>query len=128
MNQVDLLAKQTADAYDWTNKLINSIPHDKWDGTPEIIESNITWQKGHFIMSFYCHSILVIKGHQMDILRQIPMKEYDKLFTHAAPSNSIGKTDPGILQTQLLLLQERSLATIKGLSPDELDNTLEPSA
>jgi hypothetical protein len=127
MNDVGILTKQTAGAYDWTNKLINSIPYDKWDQTPAVIESNISWQVGHLIMSFYYHSILVITGHQMEILQQIPMKEYDKLFTMAAPFNAIGKTDPAVLQKQLLLLQEKSLNTIRSLSPADLESPLEPS-
>ena len=70
---------------------------------------------------------MVITGHQTEILQQIPMKEYDKLFTQAAPQAVIGKTDPAVLQTQLLLLQERSLITIKALSPDDLEKQLEPT-
>jgi len=127
MNKIEILTTQTANAYDWTNKLINSIPHDKWDQTPEIIESNVTWQVGHLIMSFYYHSIMVITGHQMDILQQIPMKEYDKLFTHAAPREAVGKTDPVVLQSQLALLQQKSLHTIRTLSPDDLEKKVEPT-
>ncbi|HTI91949.1 MAG TPA: DinB family protein [Puia sp.] len=126
MDQVGILTKQTSDAYDWTNRLINSIPYKKWDQTPDVIESNISWQVGHLIMSFYYHSIMVITGHQMEILQQIPMKEYDKLFTLAAPFNVIGKTDPALLQKQLLLLQEKSLNTIRSLSPADLESPLVP--
>jgi len=126
MNQVDILSKQTADAYEWTNRLINSIPFDKWDQTPEVIESNISWQVGHLILSFYYHSIMVITGHRMDILQQVPMKEYDKLFTHAAPIEAAGKTDPVRLRNQLFLLQARSLDTIRGLTPEDLEKNIEP--
>jgi uncharacterized damage-inducible protein DinB len=127
MDQVEMLARQTEDAYNWTNKLISSISYDKWDQTPKIIDSNITWQVGHLIMSFYYHSIMVITGHQTDILQQIPMKEYDKLFTHAAPVAAISKTDPAVLHTQLTLLQHRSLDTIRALSSDDLEKKIEPT-
>lgn len=127
MNQVDILTKQTADAYEWTNKLVNSIPLDKWDQTPEVIESNISWQVGHLILSFYYHSIMVITGHRMDILQQVPMREYDKLFTHAAPIEAVGKTDPARLRDQLFLLQAKSLDTIRALSPEDLEKNIEPT-
>jgi len=125
MTQVDILTRQTADAYEWTNRLVNSIPFDKWDQTPEVIESNISWQVGHLILSFYYHSIMVITGHRMDILQQVPMREYDKLFTHAAPIDATGKTDPAQLRNQLFLLQARSLDTIRSLTPEDLDKNIE---
>lgn len=125
MNQIEILVKQTADAYDWTNKLINSIPQDKWNDIPEIIESNVTWQIGHLIMSLYYHSIMVINGHQMDILQKIPLKEYDKLFTDAVPEKSLGKTDPIQLQNYFMLLQAKSIEVIKSLSEKDLECELQ---
>jgi len=124
MNQIEILVKQTTDAYDWTNKIINSIPQDKWDDTPEIIESNVSWQTGHLIMSFYYHSIMVIKGHQMDILQKVPLKEYDKLFTDATPKNSLGKTTPIELQNYLMIVQAKSIEVIKSLSEKDLESEL----
>jgi len=125
MNQVDILTKQTADAYEWTNRLVNSIPFDKWDQTPEVIESNISWQVGHLILSFYYHSIMVITGHRMDILQQVPMREYDKLFTHSSPFDAAGKADPARLRNELFLLQAKSLDTIRGLTPEDLEKNIE---
>jgi len=125
MNQIEILVKQTADAYDWTNKLINAIPQDKWNDIPEIIESNVTWQIGHLIMSLYYHSIMVINGHQMDILQKIPLKEYDKLFTDAVPEKSSEKTDPTQLQNYFMLLQAKSIEVIKSLSEKDLECELQ---
>jgi hypothetical protein len=68
MNQIESFVKQTEVAYDWTNRLISSIPYEKWDDIPEVIESSVSWQVGHLIVSVYYHSIMVISGHQMDML------------------------------------------------------------
>lgn len=125
MNRIEILVKQTADAYDWTNRLINSIPQDKWDITPEILESNVSWQIGHLIMSFYYHSIMVIKGHQMDVIQKVPLKAYDKLFTDASPKKLLGKADPVELQNHLLIVQAKSIEVIKCLAEDELESELQ---
>lgn len=72
MNQIDILVKQTANAYDWANKLFDTISYEKWDVTPDVIDSNISWQAGHLVVSIYFNSVMVITGHQMNILQQVP--------------------------------------------------------
>ena len=124
MNQVEILLAQTKGAYEWTNKLLNSIPHNTWDTTPAIIESNVSWQVGHLIVSFYYHSIMVIAGHQMDILGKVPLKEYDILFTAGEPEKVVGKINPKVLQEQLTLMELQSLETIQSLTSIELNEKL----
>lgn len=127
MNPVEILVKQTEDAYGWTNKLLDTIPHNKWDNTPDIIQSNISWQAGHLLMSFYFHSIMVVAGHQKDILQKVPLKEYDKLFTDAEPARAVGKTNPYELQSHLLMVERKSIEVIRSLSPEDLESPLHPS-
>lgn len=69
-HSIETLAKQTADAYHWVNRLIDSIPAEKWEEIPAVLETNVTWQIGHLLMSFYYHSILVVTGHQMDVVQK----------------------------------------------------------
>lgn len=127
MTHLETLTQQTESVYDWTHKLIKNIPLDKWDVVPEIVESSISWQIGHLIMSHYYHSIMVIAGHQMDILQKIPLKNYDELFTNASPGNSVGKTNPVDLINQLTIVQQKSISIIKGLTPEALQSRLEPT-
>ncbi|SDL37889.1 DinB family protein [Kriegella aquimaris] len=127
MKITEHLKRQTEDAYEWTNRLIESIPTEKWDEIPENIETNVTWQIGHLIMSFYYHSIMVIKGHQIDVIKKIPLQEYNKLFTNAKPINSVGKTNPTDLVSQLKIVQKKSLEIIESLSVYDLENPLEPT-
>lgn len=70
MDLIQLLTAQTSDAYGWAKKLVEDIPGEKWDVIPEVLETNITWQLGHLIMSNYFHAILCISGHQKDILNR----------------------------------------------------------
>lgn len=128
MNQVEVLLKQTEDAYGWVNRLIGSIPYDQWDVTPEIIQSNVSWQAGHLLMSFYFHSVMVISGHQMDIIRQIALKDYDEAFTTGNPENIAGKYKPDQLMRQLMLVELKSLELIESLSENDLRNSLHPTS
>lgn len=127
MNQVTFLTKQTEDAYNWTNKLLNSIPHEKWDVLPNVIESTVNWQAGHLIMSFYYHTVMVIVGHLKDVFPVVPLQQYDKLFTNSDPKDSIGKINPQQLQHQLVFMQQRSLSVISSLTEEELNKPLVPS-
>ncbi len=127
MTEIEILIKQTKESYDWTNKLINSIPFEKWDTMPDIIETHISWQVGHLIMSHYFHSIMVIVGHQMDVLQKVPLKKYNEIFTDGLPKNAIGKTNSADLLNQLTIVQEKSISILNTLTLTDLDNKLEPT-
>lgn len=127
MTELEILTQQTESVYDWTHKLIETITFEKWDIIPDIVESNISWQVGHLIMSHYYHSIMVIKGHQMDVIQKIPLKDYNEIFTDALPEKSVGRTNPSDLINQLKIVQQKSISIIKNLSFTELGNNLEPT-
>jgi hypothetical protein len=74
MTEIEILKKQTEDVYLWTHKLVETIPLDKWNVLPDVVQSTISWQVGHLIMSHYYHSIMVIVGHQMDVIQKVPLK------------------------------------------------------
>jgi len=127
MNEVEVLAWQTENVYQWTNKLIESVPMNKWEHSPEVLETNVAWQVGHLIMSHYYHTVMVIVGHQRDMLEKIPMRQYDEIFTNGQPSDLKGRVDPTLLLGQLKLMQGRSLEIIKALAPENLHVALEPT-
>jgi hypothetical protein len=124
MNQVQFLAKQTEDAYGWTNKLLNSIPQEKWDVLPNVIESTVSWQAGHLIVSFYFHTVMVIVGHLKEVFPVVPLQQYSKLFTNSDPKQSIGITNPQELMDQLIFMQQKSMAVINSLSEADLEAPL----
>jgi hypothetical protein len=127
MTEIELLIKQTKESYDWTNKLIKSIPYEKWDTTPDILETNITWQVGHLLMSHYFYTMMVIVGHQIEVLQKIPIKEYDKIFTDGPPKNAVGKINPSEILNQSTFVQEKSIDILKNLTIADLNNKLEPT-
>ena len=97
MNEVEFLSRQTENVYQWTNKLIESVPFDKWDVTPEVLETSVTWQVGHLIMSTYFHTVMVIVGHQKDVFEKIPLRQYDDIFTNGSPLDAKGNVDPVVI-------------------------------
>jgi len=128
MNEIEILTLQTENAYNWMKKITETIPKDKWNETPEILESNTSWHIGHQLISLYFHSILVIKGHQKDILEKVPLAEYSDLFTFKiSPKETIGKKNPEELLTDLNIVEKKSIEIIKSLSPEELKSKLEPA-
>lgn len=126
MDTVDLLARQTEDSYRWIQELLGSVPYDRWDIMPDIVESTLSWQTGHLVISLYFHTMMSIRGHQMDIMEQIPIKEYAELFNAAHPSHSRGKYPPEELHAHLRLMGQKSVDIIRSLTPEELEHPLEP--
>lgn len=63
MNRVDILLQQNKDAYQWVDNLISDIAIERWDDTPTGIDTNVNWQIGHLLLSYYFHTVMVIKGH-----------------------------------------------------------------
>ncbi|MCF0074356.1 DinB family protein [Dyadobacter sp. CY261] len=127
MTNLELLIHQNANAYDWTNKLVETIPFYKWEIIPGTVASSISWQVGHLIISHYFHSIMVIRGHQMDILRQLPVKDYSDLFTVAPADQSTGKFTAEKLFADLKTMQQKSLDILATVTEEELQNPLEPT-
>lgn len=127
MKDIEIILHQTKDAYHWVNELLKTIPFEKWDTYPNVINSTLSWQVGHLIMSNYYHSIMVIKGHQMNILQKVPLKEYDNYYTDGDPVATVGKVDPEVLFVQLKLVQKSSISIIEDLTSEELYSPLEPT-
>ncbi|WP_031529533.1 DinB family protein [Dyadobacter crusticola] len=127
MSELEVLINQTINAYEWTNKLLEAVPFEKWELTPSVVESNINWQVGHLIVSHYFHSIMVIRGYQMNILQKLPIKEYSEMFTVAGPHISVGKVNPDTLYNALKVMQQKSIAVLSSLSAAELNDPLEPT-
>jgi len=125
--KAELLLKQTTDAYTWTNKLLETLPLEKWEISPPVLETNALWQAGHLLVSIYYHSILVIGGHQQTILQTMPLKLYGQLFTHATPAASVGQVNLYQLAEDLKEMQGHSLAMVGKLKEDMLQADLEPT-
>tara|TARA_B110000211_G_scaffold220375_1_gene266950 strand:- start:287 stop:628 length:342 start_codon:yes stop_codon:yes gene_type:complete len=111
--KLELLIQQTENTYAWLKCVLKDIPKDKWDEIPENIETNITWQIGHLIMSFNYHTVIVLKGSSQELNEQFPIKKYSKLFTQAPAFACVGKINSEELISNLELVLNYSLKLLK---------------
>lgn len=127
MTALELLLHQTKDAYNWIHKLVDVIPEEKWGITPEGVESNITWQVGHLTLSIYYHSILVIRGHQVEITEAVPLRIYaDNYSVNSSPKDSKAILKMAEMMEHLRIIEKKSLEVIGGLSMSDLQEELVP--
>lgn len=127
MDAITILTTQTQNAYDWFNKLVFSVPKEQWKDSPNVMETNIAWQVGHQIISHYYHIMMATTGHQKEILEQIPIKQYADWYTfNSTASQTDNKETIESLEKNLLLMQQKSIEVIKELSPNLLEQELEP--
>jgi len=124
---MNTLLSRTQQAYNWINKYLDSIPTSRWDETPPVIDSNVSWQLGHLTLSAYFHSILVIKGHQPNILQAVPIKDYSRLYHRTAAREVVGKFSPEEMLGHWQIMQARSLEIIDSLTEEDLTSPLMPT-
>lgn len=127
MNEKELILLQTADVYQWTNRLIEDVPFEQWEKIPEVLDTSIYWQLGHLIMSHYFHTVMVITGHQKDVFSHIQMKEYSQFFTMGKAQDTVGLVNAETLLEQLKYMQNFSLKIIESLDINQWNNPLEPT-
>ena len=128
MTPIEILSKQTQDAFLWMNKLMANVPHDQWDGLAEGLASNLSWQVGHQVISIYYHTMMTTIGHVPDLLESVDLKGYTTLTGYeTAPQAMVGRTDPQALTADLELMQGKSLELIQSLSEATLWEAVRPT-
>jgi hypothetical protein len=126
MNHQESLLLQTKNTYDWSEKLIQSVPYSTWNQMPQVLDTHLSWQVGHLISSIYFHTIMQLKGHDAETMGQIPLREYSMYFGYnEEPRRSIHKYSPEELWENLVFVQKKSLETISGLSKEDLTSPVE---
>lgn len=120
MNQIETLLQQTKNTYGYVNKLLAVIPPEEWEVMPDVVNTTVSWQAGHLLISFYFNTIMIVKGHQMDVLQQMPMKEYSNLYTRAGAAEAIGRVPVAQLQEHMAIMQQKSIAALEVLDEQEL--------
>ena len=128
MTEIQILAKQTKNAYEWTNKLIAPVPTEKWDILADGIGSNLSWQVGHQIISIYYHTIMTTVGHIPDLIEKLNLRQYTETSGYDTfAKDMIGKTSPKELKAHLEYIQGQSLRIIESLTVSDLWKAVEPT-
>jgi hypothetical protein len=128
MTELEILNKQTETAYDWTHRLMDSVPAGKWEIIPEPLGSNLSWQIGHLVVSIYYHSIMTTVGHLPELLEKMDLRSYTKLCGYDTFAQEMkGNWTPAALTSDLQRMQDKSLEVINSLSESDLWQPVEPT-
>ncbi len=128
MTEIEMLVKQTQIAYDWTHRLFNSVPVQKWEAIPDGLGSSLSWQIGHLVVSIYYHSIMTTVGHLPELLDQMDLRSYTKLCGYDTFAQEMaGHWTPEQLKLDLERMQNKSLEVINSLSGTDLWEPVEPT-
>lgn len=128
MTEIEVLIKQTGSAYDWTNKLMVSVPIQKWGFIAGAVGSHINWQIGHQIISIYYHTIMTTVGHIPELIEKMNLRQYTKLCGYDTFAKDMTElSDPEKLKEDLKQMQDKSLEVISSLSENDLWESVEPT-
>ncbi|BAV04086.1 hypothetical protein FLA_0065 [Filimonas lacunae] len=122
-----MLVTQTKETYSWMNRVIDAIPEEKWDITPDALQTNVSWQVGHLVLGIYYNAIWAVAGMQMDVLTAMPLKDYAEWFTTGTtPQRAVGKVTPGALKAHVNIMARKSITLISSLPAGNLTDNIEP--
>ncbi|MEM6768861.1 MAG: DinB family protein [Bacteroidota bacterium] len=124
MEDQHILHRQSKDAFAWAKKLMTGVPEELWYTMPEGIGTHLAWQVGHLALSCYYHSVMVITGHQPDVLQKVAVKAYNEYYNTAQPEKSVHVHSPEELLEATAIMEEKSLSTISGMTEENLKEEL----
>ena len=124
MEDQHTLHRQSKDAFGWGKKLIAGVPEEQWYTMPEGMGTHMAWQVGHLALSCYYHSVMVIRGHQPDILQKVAVKEYNEYYNTAQPEKSIDVHSPKELLDAMDIIEAKSLSIVSGMTEEILAEEL----
>lgn len=128
MTTTEVLLKQTKQAYSWVHKLMDTVPEEKWDTIAEGMDSSLSWQLGHQIISIYYHTMMTTVGHVPELLETMDLRSYTRLSGYdTQPKAVVGQFSPQQLRKDLKIMEDKSLEIIATLSDEDLDQPVLPT-
>ncbi len=128
MSPINILIAQTRQAYSWVHKLMDTVPEEKWDTIAKGMDSSLSWQLGHQIISIYYHTIMTTVGHLPELLETMDLRAYTKLSGYATqPGAMVGKFTPEQLRKDLKIMEDKSLEIIASFSEEDLEKPVVPT-
>lgn len=80
MNAIEIIKDQIISTKEKTDNFIKNIELEKWNTSPEILETNMNWQIGHLILANYLHGIASISGANEKVRERINMPDFIKFY------------------------------------------------
>lgn len=123
MSSIEILTRWTTNAHNRLNQLLDAIPLEKWNILPSVIETNVSWQVGHLILSQYYYTVQLLVGLDQSMLNHPFYKSW--MQTDGTPRGIIGPVNPLDLQQAMLEIQALSISTIKSIPSSDLGTKLD---
>lgn len=80
MNTIEIIKDQIISVKEKTDSFIRTIELEKWNISPDILETNMNWQIGHLILANYLHGIASISGANEKVREKINMQDFIKFY------------------------------------------------
>jgi len=80
MNTIEIIKDQIISVKEKTDSFIRTIELEKWNISPNILETNMNWQIGHLILANYLHGIASISGANEKVRERINMQNFIKFY------------------------------------------------
>ncbi|MCD7971495.1 MAG: DinB family protein [Candidatus Azobacteroides sp.] len=129
MSKIEFLKQQIIESRNFVNRLVSELPEALWYTIPEGTDSNFAWQIGHLIVAQNFHTLTVISGVNEKVCREIPLKEYNKIFNGMGTLHrSVEKDLVPVrqLRNQLNMVHAICLENLEKLTEETLMQKLEP--
>lgn len=127
-SRLEFIKDQTQLTRNHTLRLLNDTPFNLWYETPKVIETNIAWLTGHLIVSQYYHSIAVITGPNLEIFKEVLLKEYFPIYSMMTKSTTNELSpEPQRLLNELKTIHKHAMFQLEKLNDEDLDKPLEPT-
>lgn len=78
MNTLEIIKDQIFSVKEKTDTFIKNIELEKWNSTPEVLDTNLNWQIGHIILANYLHGIASISGVNESVREKINIQNFIK--------------------------------------------------
>ncbi len=107
---MDILKDQIILAKTKTDKLIANISSEKWEITPEVLNTNLNWQIGHIILANYLHGIASISGINDEFKEKVNVPDYIQFY--GPKSNPVDFKDLKPSREELMDIYELTFSII----------------
>jgi hypothetical protein len=77
---LELIKDQILRVKEVTIAFIQNISLEKWNETPETINTNMNWQIGHIILSTYIHGIASNTGANANVTKKINLRNFVRFY------------------------------------------------
>ena len=127
MSTLDLIQQEIKSTQRWTEWMIEKIPEQHWNTTPEVLRTNMNWQIGHILANKCFHAVDCIVPDAAERTQTLPMDHYHSWYGVGSDPLTDSQSKPGKEQllTHLNFIDAVTLEVLETLNAQDLDHATE---